>query len=122
MSEQELKDFVDSLKEQGLNDEQILDIFFETFKSGELPIESLKSAAESMGYRLKGDFEKEASQGGGEEKDLSKDQIEAAKEIKEGESEEDYKERVAEGETAEESKESEDDEDSERKEAFKYLD
>lgn len=120
MSEQEFKEFVNSLKEQGLTDEEILDIFYQPFKDGEITLESLKAAANSMGYRLKGEFEQEVSQGGGEGGegggDLGKEQVEAAKEIKEGESEGEFKERVAKGETAEES-----DEDSERKEAFKYL-
>jgi len=121
MDEAEFGEFVEELKKQGATEEDILDVLYEAFTNNELDLEDLKKAAGFMGYELDEDFEKEIEnvpeEGG---KEVSEEQIEAAKEAKPGESEAEFKERVAEGESVEESEE-EDDEDEERREAMKLF-
>jgi len=119
MDEKEFREFVDELKEGGLSEEEILDILYKAFSEKEIDMEDLEKAAGIMGYELKEefkkDFEGEKPEGGA----ADKDQIEAAKEFKPGESEEEFKERIEKGEPADSD---EDDEDEERREAMRLLD
>lgn len=96
MDKTEMESLVKQLKAAGLNDEQIMETFFETFTEGKMDRADLEACAEFMGYELTDEFKNDptpdpiATPEGG----LTKEAAEEAKEIKPGESEEDFKESI----------------------------
>ena len=113
MNEQEIQSLIKQLKAAGLNDEQIMDTFYEAFESGEMDRKDLEVLAEAMGYELTDDFKNDenpdpiaapeapkADEAGNGE--ISKNEAEDLKEIKPGESPEEFKEKVDEAPKAEE--------------------
>lgn len=97
MNDEEIKSLIDQLKAAGLNEEEIMDVFYQAFTEGEMDREDLETLAEAMGYELTDDFKNDpqpdpiASPEGG---DMSKEQLEDAKEIEPGESAEEFKEKI----------------------------
>lgn len=96
MDKTEMESLVKQLKAAGLNDEQIMETFFETFTEGKMDRADLEACAEFMGYELTDEFKNDptpdpiATPEGG----LTKEAAEEAKEIKPGESEEEFKESI----------------------------
>jgi len=102
MNEEQIKSLIEQLKGVGLEEEQIMDVFYETFKRGKMDRKDLEAMAEAMGYELTDDFKEDSHEDpieGGEAKaeelgDISKEDLEEAKEIKPGESKEEFEEKL----------------------------
>lgn len=136
MENDEILSLIEQLKGQGMSDEEIMDVYYETFKKGEMDRKDLEVLAEALGYELTDDFKEDEHadpMAAPESGEISKEAAEDLKEIKPGESEEEFKEKVEEakeGAPAEDKAEdaasaegkAEDDEESERKEAMKLFD
>ena len=109
MDRTEMESLVKQLKAAGLTEEQIMETFYETFQDGKMDREDLEACAEFMGYELTDDFKNDPTPdpiaGGGE--GITKEEAEAAKEIKPGESPEEFKEAVEGGELGDETPEGE---------------
>ncbi len=136
MDKEQIDSLVSQLKGVGLDDEQILDVFYEAFKKGKMDRKDLETLADSLGYELDDDFKNEATPDpieggeGGEEPEITKDEAEDLKEIKPGESKEEFEEKVDEAKDEmesdkddhEEKEEEDEDEDEEEKETLnKYF-
>ena len=100
MDRTEMESLVKQLKAAGLTKEQIMETFYETFQEGKMDRKDLEACAEFMGYELTDDFKNDQTPdpiaNGGE--GITKEEAEAAKEIKPGESAEEFKEAVEGGE------------------------
>lgn len=108
MNEEEIQSLIKQLKAAGLGDEEIMETFYETFENGEMDRKDLETLAEAMGYELTDDFkndaqpdpmaapadEPEAPAEGGDAGDMSKEQLEDAKEINPGESVDEFKDKL----------------------------
>ena len=109
MDRTEMESLVKQLKAASLTEEQIMETFYETFQDGKMDREDLEACAEFMGYELTDDFKNDPTPdpiaGGGE--GITKEEAEAAKEIKPGESPEEFKEAVEGGELGDETPEGE---------------
>lgn len=96
MDRTEMESLVKQLKAAGLTEEQIMETFYETFQDGKMDRKDLEACAEFMGYELTDDFKNDQTPdpiaNGGE--GITKEEAEAAKEIKPGESAEEFKEAV----------------------------
>lgn len=96
MDKTEMESLVKQLKAAGLNDEQIMETFFETFTEGKMDRADLEACAEFMGYELTDEFKNDktpdpiATPEGG----LTKEAAEEAKQIEPGESKEEFKESI----------------------------
>lgn len=105
MNNEEIQSLIKQLKAAGLNDEEIMDTFYEGFQSGELDRNDLEALAEAMGYELTDDFKKDsqpdpiAAEGA---EGATKEDLEAAKEIQPGETKEEFKEKIDETSQADE--------------------
>lgn len=96
MDKTEMESLVKQLKAAGLNDEQIMETFFETFTEGKMDRADLEACAEFMGYELTDEFKSDQTpdpistpEGG-----LTKEAAEEAKQIEPGESKEEFKESI----------------------------
>lgn len=103
MDRAEMESLVKQLKAAGLNEEQIMETFYETFQDGKMDRKDLEACAEFMGYELTDDFKSDPTPDpiangdeGGE--GITKEKAEAAKEIKPGESPEEFQQAVEGGE------------------------
>lgn len=99
MNAEEIKSLIEQLKAQGLDDEEIMTVFYETFTKGDMDRKDLETLAEAMGYELTDDFKNEptpdpiASENA---EGLSEEKLEDAKAIEPGEFEEEFKENIEE--------------------------
>lgn len=98
MNEEQIKSLIDQLKGAGLEEEQIMDVFYETFKKGKMDRKDLETLANALGYELTDDFKEDSTpdpiEGGADLGDISEEKLEEAKEIGEGESKEDFEEKI----------------------------
>ena len=98
MNEEQIKSLIDQLKGAGLEEEQIMDVFYETFKKGKMDRKDLETLANALGYELTDDFKNEPTpdpiEGGEDLGDMSKESLEEAKEIAPGESKEEFEEKI----------------------------
>lgn len=100
MERTEMESLVKQLKAAGLNEEQIMETFFETFQEGKMDRADLESLAKFMGYELTDGFKNDATPdpiaGGAEggEGEVTKSEAEELKEIKPGESKEEFEQKV----------------------------
>lgn len=96
MDNEKIQSLISQLKGVGLGDEEILDVFYATFKKGKMDRKDLETLADSLGYELDDDFKEDKTpdpiEGG--EPDITKEEAEDLKEIKPGESKEEFKEKV----------------------------
>lgn len=110
MNEEEIQTLIKQLKAQGLSEEEIMATFYETFEKGEMDRKDLETLAEAMGYELTDDFKNEPTpdpiEANGAE-GMSKEELEAAKEIAPNETEEEFKEKIEGGEGEPEAEEEE---------------
>lgn len=94
MDKAEMDSLVSQLKAAGLTEEQIMETFFKTFQEGKMDRKDLEACAEYMGYELTDDFKNDQTPdpinsskvGNG----ITKEEAEDAKEIKPGESPEEF--------------------------------
>ena len=99
MNSEEIKSLIEQLKAQGLTEDEIMNVFYETFVKGDMDRKDLETLAEAMGYELTDDFKNEptpdpiASKGA---EGLSEEALEDAKAIEPGESVEEFKEGIEE--------------------------
>lgn len=103
MDRTEMESLVKQLKAAGLNEEQIMETFYETFQEGKMDRKDLEACAEFMGYELTDDFKNDPTpdpiaNGGEGGEGITKEEAEAAKEIKPGESPEQFQQAVEGGE------------------------
>lgn len=110
MNEEEIQALIKQLKAQGLSEEEIMATFYETFEKGDMDRKDLETLANAMGYELTDDFKNEPTpdpiEANGAE-GMSKEELEAAKEIAPNESEEEFKEKIEGGEGEPEAEEEE---------------
>lgn len=103
MDRTEMESLVKQLKAAGLDEEQIMETFYETFQEGKMDRKDLEACAEFMGYELTNDFKNDPTpdpiaNGGEGGEGITKEEAEAAKEIKPGESPEEFQQAVEGGE------------------------
>ena len=107
MNNEEIQALIKQLKAQGLSEEDIMETFYESFKEGKMDRKDLETLANAMGYELTDDFKNEPTpdpiEANGAE-GMSKEELEAAKEIAPNESEEEFKEKLEGGEGEPEAK------------------
>ena len=116
MDRTEMESLVKQLKAAGLTEEQIMETFYETFQDGKMDRKDLEACANFMGYELTDDFKNDATPdpmsspdlGGG----VTKEEAENAKEIKPGETAEEFKDSIETESEDSEKKEDSEDEDS----------
>ena len=61
MNNEEIQSLIEQLKAQGLDDEKIMNVFYEAFLQGEMDREDLETLAEAMGYELTDDFKNDST-------------------------------------------------------------
>lgn len=118
MDLKQIEELVEQLKAQGKSEEEIMEIYYETFKEGKMDRKDLETLANHLGYELTDDFKEDETPDpivSEEMKDISKEDLEDAKTIDKGETKEEFKEKI------EETKDDEIDEEKEREEAFKLF-
>ena len=90
MNSQEIESLINQLKAAGLNEEQIMETFFETFQDGKMDREDLETLAEFMGYELTDEFKNDKTpdpiEGSNGEGGVTESEANDLKEIKPGES------------------------------------
>ena len=115
MNEEQIKSLVDQLKAAGLEEEDIMDVFYSTFTKGKMDRKDLETLANYMGYELTDDFKNDPtpdpieSQEDGEE--ISKEDLEDVKEIDEDETPEEFEEKIEDIKEGESVTEDEDEDD-----------
>lgn len=121
MNNEEIQSLIKQLKAQGLEDEQIMDVFYKTFTKGEMDRNDLETLANAMGYELTDEFKNDKTPDpiteGGEKTDgeITKEEAEAAKALEPGETAEEFKDKIEDmkdGEEPEEKSEEETEEES----------
>lgn len=128
MDKTEMNSLVNQLKAAGLTEEEIMDTFYATFQEGKMDRKDLEACANFMGYELTDDFKNDATpdpmsspaSGDG----ITKEEAENAKEIKPGETADEFKDSIeTESEDSKEDSEEEDstDEDKEWEEVQKKF-
>ena len=100
MTLEELKKVFDDFKGEGYEEEEILEILYLMYADGKMPLEDLRTMTETLGYEFTEEFEAMSEEdkkkkglkhieNAGE--GIDKEEVEDAKEFKEGESETDDK-------------------------------
>lgn len=56
MNNEEIQSLIEQLKAQGLSEEEIMNVFYETFTQGKMDRKDLETLANAMGYELTDDF------------------------------------------------------------------
>lgn len=116
MTLEELKEVLDGLKDEGYEEKDILGILYLMYADGKMPLEDLRTMTETLGYEFTEEFEamsEEDKKKNGLKKTekaaegVDKEDVEDAKEFKEGEEDED--EPKAESETDDKDEDDDDD-------------
>lgn len=108
MNETEIESLIKQLKAAGLDEEEIMETFFETFQEGKMDRKDLETLAEFMGYELTDEFKNDKTPDPIAVKGISKEEAEDVKEIQPEEDKEEFKEKVESAKSEEEPVESED--------------
>lgn len=128
MDKTEMNSLVSQLKATGLTEEEIMDTFYAAFQEGKMDRKDLEACANFMGYELTDDFKNDptpdpmSSPNSGD--GITKEEAESAKEIKPGETAEEFKDSIeTESDSKEDSEDSDDstDEDKEWEEVQKKF-
>lgn len=137
MDNEKIESLISQLRGVGLGDEEILDVFYAAFEKGKMDRKDLETLAESLGYELDDDFKDDKTPDpientGADDSaaaNVTPTEAEDLKQIKPGESKEEFKDKVDEAkddmeadedDKAEEGEEKSDD-DVEWDEAKKYF-
>ena len=97
MNEEQIKSLIEQLKAQGLTEDEIMDVFYQTFTEGKMDRKDLEVLTEAMGYELTDDFKEDstpdpiASEGA---EGISEASAEDLKEIKPGETPEEFEAKI----------------------------
>lgn len=117
MDKTEMNSLVSQLKATGLTEEEIMDTFYAAFQEGKMDRKDLEACANFMGYELTDDFKNDptpdpmSSPNSGD--GITKEEAESAKEIKPGETAEEFKDSIeTESDSKEDSEDSDDSTDS----------
>lgn len=99
MNEEEIKSLIEQLKAIGLDEDKIMDLFYTAFTEGKMDRKDLETLSEAMGYELTDDFKNDPqpdpiNAGTSEGEGISEEKAEEAKEIKPGESAEEFKDKL----------------------------
>lgn len=98
MDKTEMNSLVSQLKATGLTEEEIMDTFYAAFQEGKMDRKDLEACANFMGYELTDDFKNDATPDPMSSPDLgdgiTKEEAEDAKEIKPGETAEEFKDSI----------------------------
>ena len=97
MNNEEIQALMSQLQGAGLKPEDIADgVLWPLFRDGKMSKEDLTALCGSIGLELDPDFDKDPgpAEGEGAVEGVTKEEAEAAKEIKPGESKEEFKEKV----------------------------
>lgn len=130
MDKTEMNSLVSQLKATGLTEEEIMDTFYAAFQEGKMDRKDLEACANFMGYELTDDFKNDptpdpmSSPNSGD--GITKEEAESAKEIKPGETAEEFKDSIetesdSKEDSEEDSKEDSTDEDKEWEEVQKKF-
>ena len=144
MDEKEIQSLIDQLKAQGMDEEKIMDMYYDMFVDGKMDRKDLETLAGYLGYELDDDFKNDEHADPIDEKaeadkvdeepkeeleNISKEEAEDLKAMKPGESKEEFEEKVEDAKEDleeadkhdEEAKDEKADEDEEWDEANKYF-
>lgn len=120
MNNEQIQELIKQLKAAGLDDEKIMEVFYETFTDGKMDRKDLETLASALGYELTDDFKNDPTPDPIASKDLegvSEEELKDAQTIEDGESVEEFKEetnktksKIAEDEEVEVEDEDEDEE------------
>lgn len=120
MDKTEMNSLVSQLKATGLTEEEIMDTFYAAFQEGKMDRKDLEACANFMGYELTDDFKNDptpdpmSSPNSGD--GITKEEAENAKEIKPGETAEEFKDSIETEDDSEKDDSEEDDSTDEDKE------
>ena len=118
MTLEELKKVFDDLKGEGYEEKDILGILYLMYADGKMPLEDLRTMTETLGYEFTEEFEamsEEDKKKNGLKKaekaaeGVDKEEVEDAKEFKEGENEDEDAAPKAESETDDKDEDDDDD-------------
>ena len=95
MDNEKIQSLISQLKGVGLGDEEILDVFYAAFQKGKMDRKDLETLADSLGYELDDDFKEDKTPDPieGKKPEVTPEAAEDLKEIKPGESKEEFKEK-----------------------------
>lgn len=111
MDNEEIKSLIEQLKATGLGEEEIMDVFYKTFEKGKMDRKDLETLANEMGYELTDEFKNDEHPDPIETEGEETTDLDDAKELKPGETKDEFKDRIDDMDTVEDD-EVEGDEDS----------
>lgn len=117
MDRTQIDELIKQLKAAGLDEEKIMDVFYSTFQEGKMDRKDLETLANAMGYELTDDFKEDKTPDPINDEEVGEKDLEDLKTIDEGETKEEFKEKVEKVDTDSE----DEDEEKERDEAFKLF-
>lgn len=124
MDRNQIEELVKQLKAAGLDEEKIMDVFYEAFTEKKMGREDLETLANFMGYELTDDFKEETEKTEISDSGVTKEELEDAKTVDKDESVEEFKkdtEELAEEMDDKTEEKEESDSDGEWKEAQKLF-
>lgn len=114
MDNEEIKSLIEQLKATGLGEEEIMDVFYKTFEKGKMDRKDLETLANEMGYELTDEFKNDEHPDPIETEGEETTDLDDAKELKPGETKDEFKDRIEDMDTVEDDEvkgdESDDDE------------
>lgn len=99
MNNEQIQELIKQLKAAGLDDEKIMEVFYETFTDGKMDRKDLETLASALGYELTDDFKNDPTPDPIASKNLegvSEEELKDAQTIEDGESVEKFKEETEE--------------------------
>ena len=112
MDNEEIKSLIEQLKATGLGEEEIMDVFYKTFEKGKMDRKDLETLANEMGYELTDEFKNDEHLDPIETEGEETTDLDDAKELKPGETKDEFKDRIDDMDKVEDGDEVEGDDDS----------
>ena len=112
MDNEEIKSLIEQLKATGLGEEEIMDVFYKTFEKGKMDRKDLETLANEMGYELTDEFKNDEHPDPIETEGEETTDLDDAKELKPGETKDEFKDRIDDMDKVEDGDEVEGDDDS----------
>lgn len=101
MDNEEIKSLIEQLKATGLGEEEIMDVFYKTFEKGKMDRKDLETLANEMGYELTDEFKNDEHLDPIETEGEETTDLDDAKELKPGETKDEFKDRIDDMDTVE---------------------
>ena len=101
MDNEEIKSLIEQLKATGLGEEEIMDVFYKTFEKGKMDRKDLETLANEMGYELTDEFKNDEHPDPIENEGEETTDLDDAKELKPGETKDEFKDRIDDMDTVE---------------------